>query len=194
MLTQDTLKVVVRLRSMPGQEAGGLRGKAASDPSKGGSMRRPAALAGIAAAITVVVPATTAFASSAATSHATVAYDYWRGRTTRVTRSVPSSRASWAGNLGPVSRLHWTSWWRNTATGHGAIVIMGTFRVTVYLHDAQTSHGRQSYRDMTVSGPRIPEVHAPPERARLAMRMNLPLPAPNGAAVRCKPDRARRAT
>jgi hypothetical protein len=113
------------------------------------SMRRQVlALAGIAA---VAVPATTAFASAPA-SHPTVVCDYWHG--SHYGHAFGAVKPSWLGEKGraPIERIHWTSWGRNSAAGHGEIVHMGTFKVTIRLHDAKSHDGVRRFTALTGTG------------------------------------------
>jgi hypothetical protein len=123
-----------------------------SQPHRLPMRRRARAIAGIAAAAAVVVPATTAFASAPA-SHPTVACDYWRGPHYvghpfgAVKPSVLGAKTG-----APVQNITWTSWGQNSATGHGKIVRMGTFHVTVRLHNAKSHDGVRHFTALTGTG------------------------------------------
>jgi hypothetical protein len=115
-------------------------------------VKKALALAGITAAAMVVAPAITAFASVPA-SHPTVACDYYHGSHYGHPFGAVKPRVLGEKVHAPISGIHWTSWGRNSAVGHGAVVHMGDFKVTIRLHDARTSpDGVRSFRALTGTG------------------------------------------
>jgi len=126
--------------------------RGAVDGSSHGPGRRTLA-GGVAVA---AAPAQAALASSVP-----VACGFWHG-------NADGTNATWSAHpcgsvrpavLGgkaeqPASRLHWSSWNRNPAAGHGRVIHMGTRKVTLRLCDVRTSRGVRHFARMhrSVSG------------------------------------------